>query len=583
MRRTPLFLRAGFISLLVFTTAGISRAQYVGTGPFDFGIGFQGYSGGCHGIAVDPEGNVWVQYYEATDTITDGTGVVRLTHAIHVFRPDGTELPIAPIRYIEVDGVTDTLFTVTARGLGTDRDGNILASYNNRLYKIDYRTGSGLRRFETAATLTAAAGDSAGRVFVGRVVPYSGPLELLDGSTLASLGNVFDGTSAYSRGFAVSPDGRTVYWAGYTNHCVYIYKSPSGAPGTFTRVDTILKGFDAESFAIHPRNGQIWVSSGSGNDQPNRYPGLVTNYTSHTWYAYDPESGLIVDAIRWENVFDSVNTRPRAIAFSPTGDTAYVGMFGSAIYSASVQRFINHNSNPTTAGQYDPDSATVLLLHMNEASGNVVADSSGGGNSAFLTKTAVVPGRFGLGRRFGAGGYGGRVANAPALNPSSAMTLEAWIKPVSLTGQSTIITKPGPDGQSGYMLQVMGNGGILAFGVNSKLSTTLLASVIPESLMNGRWHHVAGTYDGSVARLYLDGGLLISSVFGIALGTSSTDSVIIGQGFDGVLDEVRISSVARQPGDLGFVQPPTGLTAMVVGDGASIRWDPPMGIVKPAS
>ncbi len=582
MRRTPRFLRAGFISLLVFTTAGISSAQYEFAGFFDQNEGFLGYPDGCHGLAVDPAGNVWIQYYNATDTIIDAGGVTRATHAIRVYHPDGTPLSFSPIRTIEVDGVADTLFTLTGRGLGTDRDGNILASYNNRLYKIDYRTGAGLRRFETAATLTAAAGDSAGRVFVGRVVPYNGPLEILDGSMLASLGNVFDGTSAYSRGLAVSPDGRTVYWAGYTNHCVYVYKSPTGAPGTFSLTDTILKGFDAESFARHPGNGQIWASSGSGNDQPNRYPGLVTNYTSHTWYAYDPESGLIVDAIRWVGVWDSVNTRPRAIAFSPTGDTAYVGMFGTSMTFSSVQRFINRPTNPPTAGQYDPDSATVLLLHMNEPGGNLAADSSGGGTFAFLTKAAVVPGRFGLGRQFGAGGHGGRVPNSPRLNPSTALTLEAWFKLLNPAGSSTFIAKPGPDGQSGYTLQLSGNGSILAFGVNTKLSATIFASVTAESLSNGRWHHVAGTYDGNVARIYLDGALLASGTLGVTLGTSSTDSVIIGEGFDGVLDEVRISSTARQPGDFSFVQPPTALRAMVVGTGASIRWNPPPGRVEAA-
>ena len=74
----------------------------------------------------------------------------------------------------------------------------------------------------------------------------------------------------------------------------------------------------------------------------------------------------------------------------------------------------------------------------------------------------------------------------------------------------------------------------------------------------GAWHHVAGVYDGAEARLYVDGRLVASKA---KTGERRTNALpmyvgadVTGDGsatslFDGRIDDVRLSSVARYTGD----------------------------------
>lgn len=84
----------------------------------------------------------------------------------------------------------------------------------------------------------------------------------------------------------------------------------------------------------------------------------------------------------------------------------------------------------------------------------------------------------------------------------------------------------------------------------------------PFTLMDGQLHHVAGTYDGTdgTARLFVDGALVGQS--GTAAFVGDPDSRVqfgcakeATEGFYGILDELRISSVVRYTDDFEL---PTG-------------------------
>ncbi|MCK4401314.1 laminin G domain-containing protein, partial [bacterium] len=129
------------------------------------------------------------------------------------------------------------------------------------------------------------------------------------------------------------------------------------------------------------------------------------------------------------------------------------------------------------------------------------------------------------------------------LNITDAITIEAWVKPTSLAWQG-IATKWGSekcyslsthwshDGKAHFFL---GHGGALYYQV---VGTTILT--------NTGWHHLAGTYDGSWMRLYVDGveeGTPVNQVFTIP--TTATDLTIGSWSpgshpFHGAIDEVRI-------------------------------------------
>ncbi len=333
------FLLAGF---LVFGEAS-AQWQFVKAFP-DTNLLKSGT--GCHGIAVDRAGKIWVQLFSVSDSVVI-TRVKRPTRVIYVFNPNGTQAPFSPIRTITVAGVKDSLTTppdVSNRGLRTDHEGNILSSHFDRMYRLNYRTGEGMNKVlpRPNASLTAPAVDQQGNIFTAQVAQNAHPIQIF-AKDFSKIGVAVDTSRGFSRSFEVSRDGNTIYWAGYTNHAIYRYRRTDEF-SPFAKPDTILKGFDSESFAWQPKTGLLWLSAGSYNDLPNRFPGARTLYSPNTWYGYNPQTGQIVDSLKW--VFRrarNANERPRAIAFSVSGDTAYVGCFGAGDYP-SVQMFVKRTT-----------------------------------------------------------------------------------------------------------------------------------------------------------------------------------------------------------------------------------------------
>jgi hypothetical protein len=228
----------------------------------------------------------------------------------------------------------------SARGLRGGIDGNIYAVYYNILYKINYKNAAGLAKVVIGQPLNSTdspAGispgvDSLGNVYIGRVVADGTPLKVYD-KNLTYQFNAVDTLMGFSRSMEVSKNGLDIYWAGYAGHAILNYKSTDGGL-SYGKCDTILKGMDCESFGWNRKNNYLWVSAGSYNDLPNRWPGLTTSYSPGAWYAYDPVSKTVKDSIKWVfAVANNVNERPRGITFSKTGDTAYVCVYSSNTFS----------------------------------------------------------------------------------------------------------------------------------------------------------------------------------------------------------------------------------------------------------
>lgn len=144
-------------------------------------------------------------------------------------------------------------------------------------------------------------------------------------------------------------------------------------------------------------------------------------------------------------------------------------------------------------------------------------------------------------------------AQAPhsaSLNPTTAMSVEAWIYPTSFglnQWLNTIVSTDawtGPNGEEGYVLRC-GDNGKLSFNIAS--STSWKEAVSPALMATNQWHHVAGTFNGSVLKVYLNGVEVATTNF---TGTikASTQPLRIGRmaeptqnrEFNGQIDEVRI-------------------------------------------
>jgi Concanavalin A-like lectin/glucanases superfamily/IPT/TIG domain len=144
------------------------------------------------------------------------------------------------------------------------------------------------------------------------------------------------------------------------------------------------------------------------------------------------------------------------------------------------------------------------------------------------------------------------VPSAPALTPQTGLTVEAWfyINPAAPGGNDnpTIVRKD--PGSFSYLLRTdQGSGGTMQWGVWTQ-SGGITGAQTPSPVPTLSWHHAAGTYDGAMMRLYLDGvqvvalpktGSLLTTTGALQIGTGdATDET-----WKGNIDEVRIWSVAR--------------------------------------
>lgn len=144
-----------------------------------------------------------------------------------------------------------------------------------------------------------------------------------------------------------------------------------------------------------------------------------------------------------------------------------------------------------------------------------------------------------------------QIPDAPELNPTTAITLEAWIYPTTWRTsifEGTIIAKEIATGNGGYILRC-GAGGKLSFAIGIGTGFQELATTTNILTLN-QWQHVAGTYDGTTMRIYLNGVEVGNKAQTGPINVSS-NPVEIGRNFaytsryfTGRIDEARIFNEA---------------------------------------
>lgn len=214
---------------------------------------------------------------------------------------------------------------------------------------------------------------------------------------------------------------------------------------------------------------------------------------------------------------------------------------------------------PARVGQQrlsrSPSRADGLVLYMPfdaPPTNSMVLDESGTGNHGRVEGAQWVPeGHFGGAYQFHITNLTDRIVipDSNSLNPKK-VTVTAWIKASDSDGfWNRIVDK---DWRSGYTLSLGGdfNGkrdrGRLILEANSKSIRS--DHTLPR---DGRWQHVAGTFDGETIKLYVDGvekkqtfnnsSPITGNHWDLCIGNSVVN---YGTGeflaFDGLIDEVRI-------------------------------------------
>ena len=140
------------------------------------------------------------------------------------------------------------------------------------------------------------------------------------------------------------------------------------------------------------------------------------------------------------------------------------------------------------------------------------------------------------------------VPNRVDLNPTQGITLEAWVNPSAIGPSDMAVI--GKNFQTSYFLAIHPTGRVEFCPAGANIFVSKVSSKIPV----GQWTHIAGTYDGTLTKIFINGMLdtTTNAVTG-PIGVNS-DSLFIGVDrlvstplmfFNGKLDNVRIWGAAR--------------------------------------
>ncbi len=132
---------------------------------------------------------------------------------------------------------------------------------------------------------------------------------------------------------------------------------------------------------------------------------------------------------------------------------------------------------------------------------------------------------------------------------SAQLTLSSWVKLDAYTDHGRVVAKASDSLNRIFELSIS-NVGVVRTRLSLSGSTQELDTG-PGVIALGAWHHVASTWDGGTLRVFVDGTELASMPASGVIDSDPTMPVTIGgiasadKQIDGVLDEVRIESIAR--------------------------------------
>ena len=240
-------------------------------------------------------------------------------------------------------------------------------------------------------------------------------------------------------------------------------------------------------------------------------------------------------------------------------------VFGSAnVYSNAdtIPMSLQGKSVPLiTDGPYTTDIFTTGLWHFDESTGTTASDASGnafdGQILAGVTRTDTS--KFDRSLRFNAETNSRVIVSSnPAFTfTDSPFTLELYFQMLSKPDSYFILLKRGISNSLHYEIALAADSqperGVMARIKDAQGENHLVHTGSMEEMNVGQWYHVAFTWDRDSLRLFLNAVQRDSKSFRGSLNDPGTEDLGIGASaygnapYHGYIDEVRISSIARQP------------------------------------
>jgi hypothetical protein len=226
-----------------------------------------------------------------------------------------------------------------------------------------------------------------------------------------------------------------------------------------------------------------------------------------------------------------------------------------------------------TVSNQAPTGGLVAAYGFNEGSGTTAADGSGGGHAGTISgATWTTAGRFGNALSFDGVNDWVTVGDAAALDLTTALTLEAWVRPSALTGWRTVLMKEAGTEQ---VYAIFANEDVARPIGTVRTGGAYRIAPGAAALPLDTWTHLAGTYDGTTLRLYVNGTLAGSVAASGSVEVSSGalrvgGNAIWGEYFSGLIDEVRVYGRALTQAEIQTdMDTPVGSPERLLGEAAA--------------
>ena len=139
------------------------------------------------------------------------------------------------------------------------------------------------------------------------------------------------------------------------------------------------------------------------------------------------------------------------------------------------------------------------------------------------------------------------------LDPLNSITVEAWVKPSTNSGLGVIVGNYANSNQSSMQFLLRRDNNNYSFWVNGESGVFKVVNATNAVTLN-TWQHVAGVWNGSDLKIYVN-GILMATTTGVTETSfaSTSNSMFLGNNqagtgaekFTGSIDEVRIWNFAR--------------------------------------
>jgi len=254
---------------------------------------------------------------------------------------------------------------------------------------------------------------------------------------------------------------------------------------------------------------------------------------------------------------------------STSGDRTFDGLidevriYNRALSATEIKRLYRQTSpqmNASQANKLRQGLVGMWTFDGNDMSGNTAIDRSGNGNNGTLTngpKKAI--GKIGQALSFDGSNDFGDLGTPAIFDLDASYSLSAWVYTTKPSGgsnfnQTIIALGSGACCGTERLLDLAwdSGGGTYRFRYAHGGSTVLSGTQTPQL---NRWYHVAGTWDGTTRRFYMDGVLDGTQSFSTAPTEFSANNYI-GSSFgtasfwQGLIDEARVYNRALTPAEI---------------------------------